>query len=648
VYSKLFEPLKIGIYTALNRIVMPPMVVGYAGPRGEVTEQLISYYEARAKGGAGLIIVEASYVREDGRLVLGELGIYDDSLIPGLARLADAIKVHGALAVVQIAHGGIQAGVPEPVGPSSIARRMIPPAKTPRELSTEEVERLVEDFVRAALRAKQAGFDGVEVHGTHGYLVNQFLSPLTNRRTDKYGADRALFAVEVVERIKQLCGRDFLVLFRLNASEFLPGGIDVEYAKSLAKRLEDVGIDAFDVTAGNYDTIDVIIPPYFYAGSEGWFLHLSRQVKEVVGVPVISGGLLTTPEVAEKAISEGYCDAVFIGRQLIADPEWPRKVREGRTGEIRLCIACNECIGTRLFAYKPLLCTVNPLTGYEYRWASDEYLPKAPTRRRVLVVGGGPAGLEVARVAAIRGHEVVLVEEDPTLGGTAEVASAARFLTGNKRRVAKLIEWYKSQLEKLGVKLVLGTRVTPELVEEVKPDVVVIATGSSPLIPRIPSVENVVVADDVLLGRVSVGGKVVVVGGGLVGIETALHLASQGKDVTVVEALPEIARDVEAISRIALVRPGGLLEKHKVKVLTNAVVVEVRRNGVEVVIPPLERRFIEADTVVLAVGRSPRLDWGLIEAAKRVAKEVYVIGDARKPRKMIDAVHEGFFTALAI
>lgn len=641
--QKLFEPFKVGEVVIPNRIVMPPMVVGYASPRGEVTEQLLSYYEARARGGVGLVVVEASYIREDGKLVPGELGIYSDELVPGLARLADVIKVYGSRAAIQIAHGGIQAKVEQPLGPSAIGRKIIPPPRTPRELKIEEVEQLVEDFAKAALRAKQAGFDMVQVHGTHGYLITQFLSPLTNKRTDKYGADRAVFAVEVVQRIKEYCGRNFPVIFRLNANEFLEGGITLDFAKSVAKRLVDeAGVDAFDVTGGNYDTTDIILPPYFYT-EEGHFISLAREVKAAVPVPVISGGLVTDPVKAGEAIEKRWIDAVFVGRQLIADPDWPRKVKEGRVEDVRPCLMCNEgCIGNRLFAGKPVWCAVNPMNSFEYRWPSEEYLPKALDKKKVLVVGGGPGGLEAARVLALRGHEVIIVDEADSLGGTLRVASVPVF----KKRLEKLLQWYELQLKRLGVKVLLRAKATSETISLVRPDVVIFATGSKPLIPAIPGVENAIVADDLLLGKAEVGKKVVVVGGGFVGIETAIHLAMVGRDVTVVEALPEIARDVEPVSKIALLRPGGILSKYNIKVFTCATVLRIEKSGVEVIKPPLERMFIEADSVVLAVGRSSYLDLHLYEEAKSMARKVYVIGDAKSPRKVIDAIHEGFFVAL--
>lgn len=642
-FENLFKPLRIGKVEIRNRIAMPPMVVAYAGPNGEVTDQLISYYEARAKGGVGLVIVEAAYVNPQGKVVLGELGIYDDQLIPGLSRLADAIKRHGATAAIQLIHGGIQAKVPEPVGPSAIGRKIVPPTKTPRELTTEEVEQLVEDFANAALRAKKAGFDMVEVHGTHGYLVCQFLSPLTNKRTDKYGADRVLFAEEIVKRIKEKCGEDFPVIFRLCANEFLEGGITIEYAKEIAKRLEEAGVDAFDITGGNYDTMDLLLMPMYHE-KEGFFFELAAEIKKVVNVPVISGGLIVNPEVAEKAIKDGIVDMVFLGRQLIADPEWPRKVREGRVEDIRPCLACNEGCISRVFDGKATACAVNPLSGLEYKWPSEEDIPKAKNKKKVLIIGGGPAGLECARIASIRGHDVTLVEKESELGGTVNIAAVPSF----KNRLAKLIKWYKVQLKKLGVNVMTNTTATPELIKNVNPDVVIIATGSEPLVPNIPGVENAVTADDVLLGKAAVGENVVVIGGGLVGCETALYLAQQGKKVTIVETLPEIAKDLEPVSKIALTRKGGLFEKYGINVITNSPVVEIRKGEVVIVDKIGRRRSISADSVVIAVGRKSVVPEELISEAKKIGKEVYIIGDAKAPRKVIDAIREGFSVAIDI
>ncbi len=642
-FEKLFEAIKIGKVTVNNRIVMGPMVVNFAGPGNETTDQLISYYEARAQGGVGLLIVEASHIKLQGKVMLRGLGIDEDQLIPGLSRLADAIKRHGTTAAIQIIHGGIQAKVLEPVGPSPIGRKSVPPAKTPRELTTEEVEQLVEDFAMAALRAKKAGFDMVQIHGTHGYLVCQFLSPLTNKRTDKYGVDRVLFAEEIVRHIKEKCGDDFPVIFRLCADEFLEGGINIDYAKKIAKKLEEVGVDAFDITGGNYDTMDLLLMPMYYE-NEGFFFKLASEIKGVVNVPVMSGGLIKNPEVAEKALKDGIVDMVFLGRQLIADPEWPRKIKEGKVEDIRPCLACNEgCIG-RLFGDRAISCAVNPLNGLEYKWLSEEDIPKTKNKKKVLVIGGGPAGLESARILAIKGHDVTLVEKEGKLGGTVNIAAVPSF----KSRLGKLIKWYEAQLKQLGKKVMTDTIATPKLIKKLNPDVVIVATGSEPLMPDIPGIENAVTADDILLGKVTTGENIIVIGGGLVGCDTALYLAQQGKKVTIIEAQSEIARDLELISKIALIKKGGLLEKYGINVITNTSVTEIGKGEVVIKDKTGEQRNIRADSVVIAVGRKPLISEELISEAKKISQEVYVIGDAKGPRKVIDAIHEGFSVAIDI
>ncbi len=645
-FKKLFEPINIGKVRIKNRIVMPSMCLNYAGPNGEVTEQDIAYYEARARGGVGLIIVDYACVSPEGRGMPGQRGIWDDKFIPGLSRLANIIKAYGAAVAIQLHHAGINSIAEDVVGPSRVSNKYFFITK-PRELSTEEVEQLVEKYARAALRAKMAGFDMVEFHGTHGYLIAQFLSPKYNRRTDRYGRDRALFAIEIVERTKELCGKDFPVIFRLCADEFEDEGISLDYAKEVAKRLEDVGVDALNITGGNYDSLDLIVPNMYIEDEEEGvyrFFKLAAEIKKVVNIPVISGGLISDPEIAEKVLEDGMVDMVFIGRQLIADPEWPRKVKEGRVEDIRPCLACNEGCIRRIFNFKIATCAVNPLNGLEHRWQSEENIPKAKNKKKILIIGGGPAGLECARIAAIRGHDVTLVEKESVLGGTVKIAAVPPF----KKRLAKLIKWYEVQLKKLGVKVMTNTVATPELIKKVNPDCVVIATGSEPLIPNIPGIENAVTADDILLGKVSMGENVVIIGGGLVGCETALYLAKQGKKVTIVEALPEVAADVEPTAKLTLLKRGGLFEKYGINIITKRPVVEIRKGEV-VTVDEIGRRIsMSADTIIIAVGRKPVIPEELVSEAKKLGKEVYIIGDAKEPRKIIDAIHEGFAVAINI
>ena len=638
-FGNLFDEIRIGNVLLRNRIVMPPMVMCYAGPEGEINEQVIAHYEVIAKGGIGLAIVEASYVHSSGKGFESEIAVDRDGLMPRLHMLTNAVKAWGAAIAIQLYHGGIQAHVDQPVGPSAIGRKVFPPLRTPRELTTDEVEKMVENFANAALRAKMSGFDMVEVHGTHGYLIAEFLSPLTNKRTDKYGADRALFATEIVRNIKEKCGSDFPVIFRLAANEFEEGGITLDYAKEAAKKLEAAGVDAFDVTGGTYDTADHIIPPIYY-DKQGYFFREASEIKKTVNVPVISGGMLADPEIANDAVGNGLVDLVFIGRQLIADPEWPRKVREGRIAEIRPCIACEQCI-ERIFFQEPVNCSVNPLKGYEYRYLSEEHIPKAKNPKKVLIVGGGLTGLEAARVASLRGHNVVLFEESNDLGGV------LRYVLNEKMkwRIKRLIEWYGCVLCNQDIEVKLNTKVDADIIQKENPDVVILATGSDPLIPKIPGVENAVLAEDVLSGKTQPGKSVIIIGGGLVGCELAIKLSNEGHNVTIIEALPQIAMGEPILSRMGIIK---LLDKNGVRVLTCAPVVEIHKSGVETVNNLGIRSLFKADIIILSVGRKAKVETDLMEASKKVAREVYLIGDAKQPRKIIDAIREGFWTGVSI
>jgi len=650
-FERLFEPIKIGRVTVKNRICLPSVATNFGGPHGETTEQDIGHYETIAKGGAGLITIDYACVSPEGRGMSGQRGIWGNEFIPSLSRLADAIKAHGAVASIQIHHAGINT-MPEVthqdlVGPSRLRSSRFS-VTNPRELSTEEVEELVEKYADACLRAKSCGTDMIELHGTHGYLICQFISPFTNMRTDSYGRDKVLFAIEIVRRTKEKCGEDYPVIFRFDADEFEEWGITLDYAKGVAQRLEAAGVDMLNVTGGRNDTLDYSVPSLYIEDEEEReyyrFITLASEIKKVVDIPVCSGGLISDPEIAEKVLEAGMVDMVFVGRQLIADPDWPRKVESGRIENIRPCCACNDGCLLRVFNGQTLWCAVNPMTAYEYRWENEEALPKPLKSEKVLVVGAGPGGLEAARIAAIRGHKVSIVDKGDKVGGTLNIASIPSF----KKRYSKLIEWYDGQLRKLGVTVQLNTKGTPQLIEKEAPDAVVIATGTEPLIPDIPGIKKSVTADNVLQGKKEAGQNVVVVGGGLVGCDTALYLSKQGKNVTIVEALPEIASDMGAISKMTFMKPGGLLQKYQIKVMTKAPVIEVKDDGVVVIDELGRRQFIEADTVILAIGRNSVLDKELVEKCKKDGREVYIIGDAKAPRKVIDAIHEGFTVALDI
>jgi NADPH-dependent 2,4-dienoyl-CoA reductase/sulfur reductase-like enzyme len=435
------------------------------------------------------------------------------------------------------------------------------------------------------------------------------------------------------------------VIFRFNAKEFTPGGITLDYSKEVAKRLEAAGVNLFNVTGGFYDILDYL-QPHMYIEDEMEeeyyrFLNLASEIKNVVDVPIVSGGLISDPFKAEKLLEEGVVDMVFVARQLFADPDWPKKVRSGRLEDIRPCILCMDgCIG-RNFFNKPGWCTVNALSGFEYRWRSEAELPRPLKTKKVLIIGAGPAGLEAARVCAIRGHQVTVVDKADKIGGALTIASVPSF----KKRLIRLVEWYHTQLDKLGVEIRLNAEATDSLIEEIAPDAVVVATGSEPLIPDIPGIEKAFTADDVLLDKKRVGQRIVVIGGGLVGLDTALWLAKQGKQVAVVEALPKAGVDMETSVRMTFFRePGGLLDKYHITVMTKTPAIEVRDNGVVTVDELGCQKLIEGDSVICAVGRCSTLDLGITQDAE----EFYIIGDARDSRKIIDAIHEGFTVALDI
>ena len=497
--STLFEPIVLRGVDIPNRIVLPSMTTRLATAEGAITAELIRYYEARAEGGAGLITVEMCSPAAAGRHRKHELGILHDGFVPGLRELTSRIKAAGARAAIQIGHAGGHTredvtGVP-PVAPSALPHQVQEVdvrTVVPRVLTVDGIREVVTAFAEAADRARRAGFDVVEIHGAHGYLIAQFLSPLDNRRTDEYGGSlrhRARIALEVLQACRKRVG-DFPLVFRFSADEYAPGGLTLDEACELAPWLVEAGADALHVTGGCYRSRPsgaLMIPPMGYPAAT--FLHLARAIKARVAVPVIAVGRLHDPAVVEQLLVEGQADMVALGRQLIADPEWPRKVREGRLDEIRPCVACNTCVdgmreGDRLH------CLVNPLAARE----SEFELRPARRPRSVLVVGGGPAGMETARVLALRGHRVTLVNRERELGGQLRLAAKAPVFQNVETDAAvllKVVAFLGRQLAKVGVDVRLGRTVTTGLVWELRPEVVVLATGASYRRPLDPVVRHV-------------------------------------------------------------------------------------------------------------------------------------------------------------
>jgi len=494
---RLLEPSRIGQMKLRNRIVMPPMVTQYGDAKGFVTERARNYYEARARGGAALIIIEATYVHPGGQPFANQLGISDDKFIPGMSELTQAIHRHGARAAIQLHHGG-RTAKPEltgmqPIGPSPIA---VPGREAPRELSVAEIAENVAHFARAALRARKAGFDGVEIHGAHGYLVHQFLSRSSNKRQDSYGGDlpnRARFFVEIIKATREAVGNDYPVWCRLSGKEYgVEEGTTLEETQETARIAQEAGIDAIHVSASGPGAPNNLTSPKFVPGV---IIDLAEGVKKAVSIPVIAVGKIT-PDAAETILAEGRADLIAMGRALLADPELPNKVASGRLEDITPCINCYGCRDDLWTNVLGIRCHVNATLGRE---AETKIIPSEKPGK-VLVVGGGPAGMEAARVAAIRGHKVTLCEKASHLGG--QLIQAAT--PPHKDSIGFLINYFQTQLRKLNVKVELNKKATSAMVEELNPDVLVIATGLNPFIPEIPGIDkaHVVQAGDVLEGKV--------------------------------------------------------------------------------------------------------------------------------------------------
>ncbi len=640
-FPHIFSPIRIGRVELNNRIIFPPIATNLAHVSGEISDRQVFHYARRARGGAGLIIVENVCIKyPDARHGATQPRIDSDEFIPGLATLARAVHDAGAKISIELTHPGLNAslkfnGGRRPVAPSPISQRK--DGVLPKELTIEEIQELVEAYARAALRAQRAGFDMVELQGGHGLLINQFLSPLTNRRKDLYGGpreNRLRFVEEIVERIRSLCGGRFPVTIRFAADDMVEGGITPEEGKTLASGLEAIGIDMIQADLGLCPKEKRLEPmPY----KQGWRAHLAKGLKEVTAVPIAAVGVIREPEFAEGLLSRNEADLIVLGRTLIADPDWPNKALSDHPERIRKCIGCGECIKARHYEDRPLRCGVNATVGMDEEF---ERIVPVEEAKKVLIIGGGPAGMEAARIAALRGHEVMLLEKGDKLGGTLSIAS----VPPGKEKIRWLIQYYTGELSRLGVEVRLGVQVTRKIVDELQPDAIIVAIGCTCPQENIPGADrhNVVTARDMLSGkRTAANNSIVVIGGGLLGLETALFLASNGNRVTVLKRYKTIAASLEPIYRDYILRE---LEEYNVSILTEVSVERIDESAVQVKDSHGETRPIPADLIVLARDPVPLRD--LQEELRGV--KFRSIGDCVRPRLIIDAVREGYLAGRAI
>jgi 2-enoate reductase len=638
---KLFERAKIGSMEVKNRIAMAPMgTSGLPDADFGYSRRLIDFYAARAKGGTGMIITGAAIVNTDieGGIAHFLPRLTNPSFMGRLYELCNAMHHYGSKLVLQLTAGfgrvNYLEGNPIPPISASVLPCFYNPAISTRALTVEEIGQIVKSFATAAGMAKMAGVDGIEIQGYGGYLIDQFQTALWNKRTDAYGGDlngRLRFTMELIGATRYAVGPDCPIIYKFTPDHYIPGGRRLEEGLELARRLEQAGVDALHIDGGCYEVWNRVIPSMYE--KSGCQIALAEAVKRVVTLPVIAHGKLGDPAIARQVVEEGKADFVALGRPLLADPDWPKKAKDGRDDDIKPCIACNEGCLNPLH----LSCAVNAQAGWE-----KEYAPTPIERKKsVLVIGGGPGGLEAARVAAARGCKVTLWEKSDRLGGKLRLAAAPDF----KGDIKPLMRYLSTQVEKAGVKVELKKQVTPELVRQHKPDVVIVATGSQFKLPEVPGVRlgHVLSTVDLFEGTKSVGERVLVIGGGLCGSEAAAHLAQQGKQVTIVEMAGQLIPEGKNANTMLAIHT--LLADSKVEVLTNTKLVKITTGGA-VVERDGGQQELAADSIVIATGFQP--DLTLRDALEEHAPEIVTIGDCVKPRNILNAIWDGFHAARVI
>ncbi|MCI9272206.1 MAG: FAD-dependent oxidoreductase [Dorea sp.] len=633
MFESLFKSVKINKMELENRLIVSPMVTCFAKEDGKVTEQYVEYVREKAKGGWGMIINEAHAAIESGKAFDKFFGLYSDDQIEGQKELVAAAHEQGVKIAVQLVHAGRQSlytGAPL-VAPSPIADPTSP--ITPNELTLEEIKEIIESFGDAALRAKKAGYDAVEIHGAHGYLIQEFTSQYSNKRTDEYGGDllgRAKFSLDIIHNIRSKVGEDYPLIYRMSTDEYLPNGEGLKLPDSLAlaTMYEEAGIDALHSSIGNYTTIHYMLPPA--AVKHGESQNLSGELKKVVSIPVINVGRYNDPYIANAAIKAGRCDMVTMGRQSLADPLFPKKAKAGKISDIRHCIGCQIGCVENLYKCSPIHCIVNPRVGYEYQFPTK----KSGAKKKVVVIGGGVGGMQAAITAAEQGHDVTLYEKENKLGGQWNLAAMPPY----KQELATLVTYQKGQLEKNQVIIHLNSELKAEDILALKPDHVVLATGATPIMPTIKGIDstNVVTSTDILTGRKSVKGNAAVIGGGEVGTETAAFIASTNRKASVFEMTSELCMKTEGSVKLFLFE---YLTDKGVDTYTNAKVLELKDDSVIIERDGQTEEISGFTDIVIAVGGK---SYNPLEEELKGKVELSVIGDAKSARQGINAVHEGY------